>query len=89
MAAVEVGKRAYITWAPPWSKRPQKMGRLAYPPGTTPPHLRPYLLKKGDVSPCVAAGKAQGKSGQDLIKYIYNCVGDKKAKGARQVAELR
>lgn len=89
MAAVEVGQKAYITKAPPWSKRQFKMGRLAYAPGTTPPHLRPYLLRKGDVSPCVESGKAAGKHGADLVKYIYNCVGDKKARGARQVAELR
>lgn len=33
---------AYITLAPPWSKRLFKLGRLAYPPGTMPPQLERF-----------------------------------------------
>lgn len=44
MAAVPLSQanRAYITLAPPWSKRLFKLGRLAWGPGENPPQLRPY-----------------------------------------------
>lgn len=75
MAAVKVGEEAYITKSPPWAKKPFKMGRLGFPPGTVPPHLYPYLLKKGDVSPIVSECRAEGKTGVSLVKCIYTKVG--------------
>lgn len=44
MAAIPLSMvgRAYITLAPPWSKRLFKLGRLAYPPGHMPPQLEKY-----------------------------------------------
>lgn len=44
MAAVPLSQigRAYITFAPPWSKRLLKLGRLRWGPGQMPPHLEKY-----------------------------------------------
>lgn len=80
MAAVRVGEQAYITKAPPWGKTMFKMGRLAYPPGTLPPQLRPYLLKKGDVSPIVSECKGKGLAGTSLVQCIFTGVAIKRGK---------
>ena len=44
MSAIPLSQagNAYITLAPPWSKRLFKLGRLAYPPGHMPPQLERY-----------------------------------------------
>lgn len=44
MAAIPLSQagNAYITLAPPWSKRLFKIGRLAYGPGHMPPQLQRY-----------------------------------------------
>ena len=82
MAAVRVAGDAYITKGPPWARRFSglKLGRLGFPPGTVPSHLRPYLLKKGDVSPIVSECKAKGLGGASLVECIYTQVGIKRAK---------
>lgn len=80
MAAVRVGEQAYITKSPPWGKTMFKMGRLGFPPGTLPPQLRPYLLKKGDVAPIVADCKGKGKTGASLVQCIFTGVAIKKGK---------
>jgi len=80
MAAVRLGEQAYITFAPPWSKRMFKLGRLGFEPGRVPPHLYPYLLKKGEVKPIVEECRAEGKSGVALVECIYRKVGMKKKK---------
>ena len=80
MAAVRLGEQAYVTKAPPWSKHMFKMGRLGFPPGRVPPHLRPYLLKKGDVQPIANECRNEGKRGAELVKCIYTRVGIARAK---------
>jgi len=80
MTAVQIGQPAYITKAPPWSKRMFKMGRLGFLPGRVPPHLAAYLLRKGDVSPIVSECKKEGKGGVGLVQCIYTRVGEKKRK---------
>jgi len=81
MAAVRMGS-GYITKGPPWAKRfgGLKLGRLGFPPGATPPQLRPYLLKKGDVAPIVSECKAKGLGGTSLVECIFTGVGLKRAK---------
>jgi len=81
MAAIRVGA-GYITKGPPWAKRwgGLKLGRLAFPPGTVPPHLVPYLLKPGDVSPIVSECRAEGKGGAGLVECIFTRVGLKRRK---------
>lgn len=80
MVAVRLGETAYVTKAPPWSKKMFKMGRLGFEPGRVPPHLRPYLLKKGDVRPIVEQCRAEGKGGVSLVKCIFTRVGLARAK---------
>jgi hypothetical protein len=75
MTAVPIGAVGYISKAPPWSKRMFKMGQLGFPPGAVPPHLYPYLLKKGDVAGIVSKCKAEGKGGVGLVKCIFTGVG--------------
>ena len=49
MSAISLAQanNAYITLAPPWSKRLFKLGRLAYPPGHMPPQLVSYAANNG------------------------------------------
>jgi len=81
MAAVRLGEEAYITFAPPWSKRMFKMGRLGFPPGKVPSHLYPYLFKKGEIKPIADECRAEGKAGAALVECIYRKVGIKRKKG--------
>lgn len=76
MAAIRMGS-GYITKGPPWAKRwgGLKLGRLGFEPGSVPPHLKPYLLKKGDVAPIVSECRAEGKGGAGLVKCIFTRVG--------------
>lgn len=80
MAAVRLGEQAYVSKAPPWGKSMFKMGRLGFPPGRVPPHLYPYLLKKGDVAPIVSECKGKGLSGVSLVQCIFTGVGIKRKK---------
>jgi len=80
MTAIPIGQPGYVSKAPPWSKRFFKMGRLGFPPGSVPPHLKPYLLKKGDVSGIVSDCRGQGKSGEALVRCIFTQVGIKRSK---------
>lgn len=81
MAAVPIGSTAYISFAPPWSHRMFKMGRLGFPPGAVPEPLRPYLLKKGDVSSIVSSCRSSGHTGgTGLVKCIFSTVGRERAK---------
>jgi len=77
MAAVRVFGNAYIRKGPPWARRlgGLALGRLAYPPGTLPPHLEPYLLKPGDVKPIVEECRREGKGGVGLVQCIFTKVG--------------
>jgi hypothetical protein len=81
MGAIPIGQIGYISKAPPWSKRMFKMGRLGFPPGAVPPHLYPFLLKKGDVSGIVSKCKAEGKAKTELVKCIFTGVGIARRKG--------
>jgi len=82
MASVRVFGNYYIRKGPPWAKRwgGLALGRLAFQPGTIPPHLEPYLLKKGDVAPIVEECRREGKGGVGLVKCIFTKVGERRRK---------
>ena len=81
MASYEILPGFFIKKAPPWSKRPYAMGRQAWRRGEIPPHLVPYLLKKGDVKPIVEECRRERKRGADLVRCIYTRVGMERRKG--------
>ena len=81
MAAITVAEagRAFITKAPPWSKSVIKIGRLGFPPGKVPPHLRGYLFKKGGV-PATCAAETKDLSGVSRVLAMNACVSAKKGR---------
>jgi len=82
MAAVKVAGNAYITKGPEWAKRfgGLKLGRLGYPPGTLPPHLKGYLFKKGG-DPAKCAAETKGLSGADRVRSMNVCIARLRGKG--------
>jgi hypothetical protein len=88
MTAVPIGKPGYISKAPPWSKSMFKMGQLGFPPGHIPPHLRPFLLKSGEVRAIASHCKAEGKTGASMVRCINTGVALSRGRGGRRhVAE--
>lgn len=86
MAAVKVFGHYYIRKGPPWAKRfgGLALGRLAFEPGRIPPHLEPYLFKKGQIKEIVNECRAEGKGGVGLVECIFTKVGQRfrKTRGA-------
>lgn len=48
--------------------------------GIQPPHLLPYLLKKGDVRPIVETCREKGKRGAKLVECIFQGVAEARRK---------
>lgn len=59
MSAIPLSQagNAYITLAPPWSKRLFKIGRLAYGPGQMPPQLERYATDSSHRNRALAAAQ--------------------------------
>lgn len=55
--------------------------------GITPPHLVPYLLKKGDVKPIVEECRARGKKGSRLVECIFQGVARVRRKKISETTE--
>lgn len=53
---------AYITMAPPWSRKLFKIGRLAYPPGTMPPQLERFATDPAHRNRALARAQAVVKA---------------------------
>jgi hypothetical protein len=84
MTAIRVAPGAYVSKAPPWSKKFTKLGRLGFEPGTRPPHLIKYMFKKGEISPIVKECVDAGNRGEALVKCIFSSVGAARAPGGKK-----
>jgi len=82
MAAVKVFGQAYVSKGPPWAKKGGgvRLGRLGFPPGTLPSHLRPYLFKKGGIPAECARETAHLAGSAERIFKMNACVSRRKGK---------
>jgi len=73
MGAVRIAGDAYITKGPPWARRfgGLKLGRLGYPPGTLPAHLKKFLLT---TEPRKCADETKDKSGVNRVLAMNVCI---------------
>ena len=68
---------AIIYRSVPWAKSPFSLKRESFPKGAVPPHLRPYLFKKGGI-PAQCAAETANLKGAARVTAMNACVSAKK-----------